>query len=194
MLTMAKEPVSSATKGAGLSDSCAPAVPRYQAGHKILHMEILKALQHPALGVSGIAELYRLRVLPVKTRNLQLLGRKSPARIIETLLGYEVKASYKRIHCPDKVTARYVRLFTELGCRTIRLPYDPTVTAELLPDLERAVARIESGVRALFPKDHGLQLYVLRRLYSYLRIQLKAAGRNLPAERAPDNPPSMDTE
>ena len=194
MLTMTKKPVSSATKGANLSDSCASAVPRYQAGHKILHTEILKALQHPALGVSGVAELYRLRVLPVKTRNLQLLGRKSPARIIETLLGYEVKASYKRIHCPDKVTARYVRLFTELGCRTIRLPYDPTVTAELIPDLERAVARIENGVRALFPKDHGLQLHVLRRVYSHLRIQLKAAGRNLPVERALDNLPSMDAE
>ncbi|MGD0308370.1 MAG: hypothetical protein ABSC02_03690 [Acidobacteriota bacterium] len=186
---MTKEPVSSTTKELSVSDLSAPAVPRYQAGHKIPHMEILKALQHPALGFSGIMELYRLRVLPVKTRNLQLLGRKSPARIIETLLGYEVKASYKRIHCPDKVTARYVRLFSELGCRTIRIPYDPTVTAELIPYLEQAVASIENGVRELFPKDHGLQLYVLRKLYSHLRIQLKAAGRNLPSERAPDNPP-----
>ena len=122
---MTKEPVSSPRQCSSVSDSDAPAVPRYRAGHKILHMELLKALQDPALGISGVAELYRLRVLPVKTRNLQLLGKKSPARIIETLLGYEVKAFYKRVHCPDKVTARYVKLFTELGCRTIRLPYDP---------------------------------------------------------------------
>ena len=124
-----------------MSDPSAPSVPRYRAGHKILHKEILKALQHPALGFSGIMEIYRLRVLPAKTRNLQLLGRKSPATVIETLLGYEVKAYYKRIHCPDKVTARYVRLFSELGCRTIRIPYDPTVTAEIVPHLEQAVAR-----------------------------------------------------
>ena len=187
---MTKEPVSSAEKDEGASDSSAPDVPRFQPGHKILHMELLKALQQPALGFSGIVEIYRLRVLQVKTRNLQLLGRKSPARIIETLLGYEVKAAYKRIHCPDKVTARYVRLFTELGCRTIRLPYDPTVTAELIPDLERAIARIESGVRELFPSDRTLQLYVLRKLYTHLRIQLKEAGRNLPPERAPASPVS----
>ncbi len=153
---------------------------KFKTGRRVHHLGILKALQDPELGLANIADLYRSRVVPVQTRNLHLLGRKTPARIIETLLGYEVKAAYKRIHCPDMVTARYVKLFTELGCRTIRLPYDPTVTADLLPGLERALAGIEKGVRELFPTDRSLQLHVLRRIYSHIRAQLKAAGRNVP--------------
>lgn len=142
-------------------------------GRRIPHLEILKALQDPALGIANLVETYRRYVLPIKTRSIHLLGYKSPARIIETLLGYEVKASYKRIHCPDMVTARYVKLFTELGCRSIRLPYDPTVTANLIPQLEQSVAKIASGVRDIYPKDRQLQLYVIRNLYQRLREQLK---------------------
>lgn len=139
---------------------------------RIPHMEILKTLQDPAHGVANIVETYRRHVLPLETRNIRLLGHKAPARIIETLLGYEVKAYYKRIQCPDMVTARYLKLFTELGCRSIRLPYDPTVTAELIPDLERSVAKIIAGVRDIYPKDRQLQLYVLRQIFSHLRRQM----------------------
>jgi len=154
---------------------------------RIPHREILKALQDPALGIPGILEIYRRSVLPARTRVIHLLGRKAPARIIETLLGYEVKAHYKRIQCPDMVTARYLKLFSELGCRSIRLPYDPTVTLGLLPELERSVSGIAVGVRDLFPKDRQIQLYVIRKLYSLLRLQLKEAARNypLPAQELP---------
>jgi len=153
---------------------------------RIPHLAILKALQDPALGIASIVETYRLQVLPAKTRGIHLLGRKMPARIVETLLGYEVKASYKRIHCPDTATARYVKLFTELGCRAIRLPYDPTVTAALIPGFEQAVDKIVNGVRDLFPRDRQLQLYVLRRLYRHLRAQLEAAHKSFIAERTHD--------
>ena len=122
-----------------------------RAWRRIPHLEILKALQDPGLGVANLVDTYRRCVLPIKTRSIHLLGRKSPARIIETLLGYEVKASYKRIHCPDMVTARYLKLFPELGCRPSRWPYDPTVTANLIPQFEQAVARLVSGVRAIYP-------------------------------------------
>lgn len=157
---------------------------RLSAGRRIQHKAILRALQDSDVGLTNIAEVYRTRVLPATTRNVHLLGQKTPARVIQTLLGYEVKASYKRIHCPDMITARYVKLFTELGCRTIRLPYDPTITAELMPDLEHALARIEKGVRDLFPDNHNLQLYVLRQVYRHLRVQLTAAARTTPAEPA----------
>lgn len=141
---------------------------------RIPHLEILKALQDPALGIANLVDAYRRFVLPIKTRNIQLLGHKAPAQIIETLLGYEVKASYKRIQCPDMVTARYLKLFTELGCRSIRLPYDPTITANLIPQFEQALAKILSGVRDIYPKDRQLQLYVIRNMYGHLRRQLKA--------------------
>ncbi len=135
-------------------------------------MVILRTLQDPAHGVADIAETYRRQVLPLQTRNIRLLGRKAPARIVETLLGYEVKAHYKRIHCPDMATARYIKLFTELGCRAVRLPYDPTVTAALIPDLERSVAKIIAGVRDIYPKDRQLQLYVVRQMFGILRRQM----------------------
>jgi len=141
---------------------------------RISHVELLRVLQDPSLGIPDIAVIYRQHVLSGKTRSIHLLGHKSQARIQETLLGYEVKAEYKRIQCPDMVTARYLKLFTELGCRTIRLPYDPTVTAALIPELERAVAAISRGVLELFPRDRQQQLYVLRKIYSHLRARLKS--------------------
>ncbi len=146
---------------------------RQRGRRRIPHMEILKTLQDPALGIANLVDTYQRFVLPIKTRNIHLLGRKSPARIIETLLGYEVKASYKRIHCPDMVTARYLKLFTELGCHSIRLPYDPTVTANLIPQFEHSVSKILSGVRDIYPKDRSLQHYVLQRVFGILREQLK---------------------
>jgi hypothetical protein len=122
-----------------------------------------------------LVQIYRGEVLPVKTRTIQLLGRKVPARIINTLLGFEVQASYKRVSCPDLVSARYLKLFTELGCRSIKLPYDPTVTDRLIPELELAMNRLSAGVRDLFPGDRAAQLYVLRRIYSHLRTQLHSS-------------------
>ncbi len=146
---------------------------RQKGTRRIPHTEILTALQDPALGIANLVDTYQRFVLPIQTRNIHLLGRKSPARIIETLLGYEVKASYKRIHCPDMVTARYVKLFTELGCHSIRLPYDPTVTANLIPQFEHSVAKILSGVRDIYPKDRPLQRYVVENIFRILRDQLR---------------------
>jgi hypothetical protein len=71
-------------------------------------------------------------------------------------------------------TARYIRLFTELGCRRIRLPYDPTITEKLVPQLEAAQVRIADGIRELFPKNRVVQLYVMRRVYILIRAQLRS--------------------
>jgi hypothetical protein len=71
------------------------------------------------------------------------------------------------------VTARYLKLFTEIGCHSIKIPYDPTVTARLVPELESAAARLISGTKALFPESRQLQLYVLRKLYRLIRSQLR---------------------
>lgn len=136
-------------------------------------LAILSGLEEPGGGARGIVEIYRKDVLTGRTRTLQLLGRKNRARILHTLLGYEVKASFKRLHCPDLVTALYLKVFTELGCRTIKLPYDPTVTARLVPELERAVERVALEVRRLCPDDRASQIYVTRELYRRLRKQLR---------------------
>jgi hypothetical protein len=140
---------------------------------RVPHKKILDALDHGP-GERGIVDLYSSEVLPVKTRTIHLLGRKTNARVIHTLLGFEVQASYKRIHCPDMATARYLKLFSELGCRTIKLPYDPTITARLLPELEGALESMSRGVRALFPDDVKLQTYVLERVYRLIRRRLRS--------------------
>jgi len=140
-------------------------------GRRIPQLEILKALSRSGTG-RAVVEIYKQEVLPIKTRTLRLIGRKCSARIIHTLLGYEVKASFKRIQCPDMVTARYVKLFTELGCRSIKLPYDPTVTARLIPELERAVESLLRGVSEMFD-ERTVAMYVARYLFTLIRAELR---------------------
>jgi len=140
---------------------------------RIPHQQILLAFSAPE-GPGDLVRLYREKVLPLKTRTIVLLGRKSQARIIHTLLGFEVLASYKRIQCPDMDTARYVKLFTDLGCHSIKLPYDPTATAVIVPEFEAAVERMAQRVRELFPSSRVTQLYVLRQLFRLIRLQLQA--------------------
>jgi len=141
---------------------------------RISHVEILDSLSGGEDGSRDLVRIYRNRVLPTKTRTIRLLGTKSSARILHTLLGFEVQAWYKRIQCPDIVTARYLKLFTELGCHSIRLPYDPSLTAEILPGLEAAYDRILAGVRDLFPRQHELQGYVLRKVFEIIRQRLQS--------------------
>ncbi len=140
-------------------------------GQKIPHSKILRAIQHDL--PEDLADIYRRKVLTQKTRTIRLLGKKSSAKIINTLLGYEVQASYKRIQCPDMVTARYIRLFSELGCHSIQLPYDPTVTAALIPEMEAAVEKITASAREMFPGDLQLQNYVVRNIYAIIRQSLR---------------------
>lgn len=121
---------------------------------------------------ADLIESYRTQVLSQRTRTIRLLGRKSSAKIIHTLLGFEVQASYKRIQCPDLVTARYLKLFSEIGCHTIKLPYDPTVTERIIPKFEAAIEGIGDHIRELFPRDIPRQRHVTRQVYGIIRKQL----------------------
>jgi hypothetical protein len=137
---------------------------------KIRHQQILQSS-----GVNaGLMEVYRTKVLTQKTRTIRLLGRKSSAQIIHTLLGFEVQASYKRIQCPDLVTARYLRLFSEVGCHSIKLPYDPTLTEKLIPGFEAVMGEITREISELFPQDVSMRQYVTRKIYGIIRRSLAA--------------------
>jgi hypothetical protein len=138
---------------------------------KIPHQDILRSFK----GFTRLVEIYRQKVLLQKTRTIRLLGKKSPAKILHTLLGYEVQASYKRIQCPDLVTARYIRLFSELGCHAIQLPYDPTLTAELIPEFESAVDDFTRQIHTLFPRNASRQHYVIRKVFSIIRQRLRTS-------------------
>jgi hypothetical protein len=138
---------------------------------KVPHSEILRSSD----SLTRLVEVYREKVLSQKTRTIRLLGKKNPAKILNTLLGYEVQAAYKRIQCPDLVTARYIRLFSELGCHSIQLPYDPTLTAELIPEFETTVESFTRKIRSLFPRDVARQHYVLQRVFAIIRQKLRIA-------------------
>lgn len=144
---------------------------RSPGNQKIRHREILEQSADYAILING----YREKVLTQQTRTIRLLGRKSSAKILHTLLGFEVQASYKRIQCPDMVTARYLRLFSELGCHSIKLPYDPTLTEQLVPGFEEIVDRLKEKIRDLFPRDSSTQQYVIRKTYEIIRRNLAAA-------------------
>ncbi len=137
-----------------------------------MRMKISMAPLRESKDYADLIADYREKVLPGKTRTIRLLGRKNSAKIIHTLLGYEVQSSYKRIQCPDLATARYLRLFSELGCHSIRLPYDPTLTDRLIPGFETAIENLHERIRHLYPRDPAAQRLAARRLYSLIRRQL----------------------
>ncbi|HSR51810.1 MAG TPA: hypothetical protein VLV83_13355 [Acidobacteriota bacterium] len=120
-----------------------------------------------------LARLYCGQVLPLRTRTVELLGRKCQARIQYSFLGYEVKMGRKRVTCPDNVTARYVKMFAELGLKRVEIPYDPTRTAALLPRLEKAFTAIDEALGSPDmprPRRQAAQ----RKAYSKARQLLRA--------------------
>jgi len=154
-------------------DSIQPSLPEDRPTKtRIPHLAILARIQGPLESKTNLAGIYRRQVLTVRTRTIALPGMKSPARVIKTLLGYEVQARHQRIHCPDLVTAHYLKLFTEIGCRSIKLPYDPTVTAAILPSLDSALNNIIRFAREAYGANPQFQAYALRRFFHHLRRQL----------------------
>ncbi|MGH9340159.1 MAG: hypothetical protein ACRD1R_11380 [Acidobacteriota bacterium] len=126
--------------------------------------------------LSQLIQIYREEILPQKTRAVHLLGRKCEPRIMYTFLGFELKLGRKRINCPDISTARYLRIFAEIGMDSIRIPYDPTRTARLLPDLETPFFRIkEFLLQQDYPKAEHQQ--ALRRVYKRIREGLRRKNR-----------------
>jgi len=91
-----------------------------------------------------LPSLYATRVRTQRTRSISLdiLERKNSAEIIYTLLGIELKVGKRRISCPDLATARYMRVFTRLGCRNFAIPYNITRISVIADELETAWHRM----------------------------------------------------
>ncbi len=95
------------------------------------------------LEMGRIEALYRERVLGGRVRIVSLPGRKCRPRIMDTILGFEIRAGSRKIACPDMASARYLVIFTELGLDRVCIPYDPTRTARILPELEHSFRRVK---------------------------------------------------
>ncbi len=133
--------------------------------------------------IEKLGRTYKEEVLSGRTRVISLPGRKCEPRILNTFLGFELQVARKRITCPDMSTARYLRIFAEVGMPSVRTPYDPTLTTCVLPQLEQALKKIKDLLleENLDRKQHQSQL---RNIYRKLRDQLKLAE-----EKIGDRPP-----
>jgi hypothetical protein len=136
----------------------------------------VSAAQKP---ISVLTSCYVAGVLERRHRVVPLRGRKCNARVMLTLLGYEVKAGRKRITCPDMTTARYLRIFAEVGMAQIRIPYDPTLTARIIPKMETALEDIRRGAQRQ-ATDHQEEKRLVRMAYGDLRRALAKAEQSNP--------------
>jgi hypothetical protein len=121
--------------------------------------------------IENFTTLYRERVVSAPHRTVGLTGRKcSKPKIISTFLGYELQIRDKRFSCPDKTTALFLNIFAQIGAGEVKVPHDPTRTADLLPVLEKnwyqildICRNLESGGK----KNSALSLH--RRLKEKIR-------------------------
>lgn len=124
--------------------------------------------------IEKFATTYAKEVLSGSTRVVALPGRKCEPRILNTFLGFELKVAQKRITCPDMSTACYLKIFAELGMPSVRAPYDPTLTARVLPKLEQALKRIKN-LLLKEDLDEKRRQSKLRWIYKRIRDHLKVA-------------------
>ena len=126
----------------------------------------------------------KIRTLRTRSCELDIPERENEVHILHTLLGIELKIGRTRFACPDLATARYMRVFARLGCRSFAIPYDITKISTLADELETAWQRSllfldsESSGKsdAQRKRDRG-------RLLKSTRDQLSEIG---PGERMPE--------
>jgi hypothetical protein len=130
----------------------------------------------------GLISCYSKQILPAKTRRILLLGRKCEPKLMYTFLGFEVKLGNKRLTCPDMTTARYLRVFGRIGAESVEMPYDPTLTARVLPLLEKHMESIDELLASSETRRVQRQRRA-QRVYRRIRQRLKDAERNLRPSR-----------
>lgn len=102
------------------------------------------ALVRSDLRDAWLPQVYRQRILSKRTRSYHFEGLPNTTRveIQHTLLGVELKAGRRRLHCPDLATARYLSVFARAGCRDVAVPYDITKISQLADELESSWHRM----------------------------------------------------
>ena len=124
-----------------------------------------------------VEALYKEHVLDGRVRFVSLPGRKCSPRIMDTFLGFEIRAGSKKVVCPDITSARYLVIFTELGLDRVCIPYDPTRTARILPDLEHSFRRIKELLSGYSVSEKAQRR--TGRTFAKLRARLRQAERSV---------------
>ena len=113
-------------------------------------------------------------------RKVGLTGRKCRnPRIINTLLGFELQIRDRRFTCPDMATARFLRIFAKIGVSEVMVPLDPTLTADILPEIEKNWNEFSRICREL---ESGERKALARRLHD--RLKAKVRGTEHPASQS----------
>jgi hypothetical protein len=130
-------------------------------------------------GDETLVEIYAERIRPLRTRScsIEVPERENEAQILHTLLGIELKVGRRRFACPDLATARYMRVFACLGCRSFAIPYDITRISVLADQLETAWQRmllsLENETRA---KSAAAKKRARTLLVKSVRSQIQTIG------------------
>lgn len=120
-----------------------------------------------------IGDYYAEKVLSKEARQLanrELLGWMcwNETAIEQNLFGWQVRVEDKHaFDCRSELEARYLRVFLELGWRSVHIPKDDLYLAEILPRIEylkrRADEIVDNGLKTIF--NRKLRIEVRRKLY-----------------------------
>jgi hypothetical protein len=115
--------------------------------------------------------IYQELVRSGKTRRFEMAisERENSAEIQHTLLGIELKVGKQRLACPDLSTARYLRVFARLGCRSIAIPYDISQISRIADELDTAWHRIDIVFADMSTRNR-------RSLIAMIRTELNTLG------------------
>ena len=121
--------------------------------------------------IERIGQIYHQDVVVHSCRDMVLPGRKCKPQILYTFLGFELRMGRTRLSCPDVSTARYLKVFAEIGMKQVKLPYDPSRVRLLATGLEHSLDRIKEHLleRDLDAPGHAASL---RRVYARIRKRL----------------------
>jgi hypothetical protein len=142
--------------------------------------ENLEALTQP------MATIYaeKIRTLRTRSYSLEIPERENDVEILHTLLGIELKVGRRRFASPDLATARYMRVFARLGCRSFAVPYDITKISTLADELEtewhRALLMLDTNSAGSTDQERKRKR---SRLFKSMRSRIADIG---PGERMPE--------
>lgn len=134
------------------------------------------------LGEAWLPQIYRERILRLRTRSYHFDAVNPKARIViqHTLLGVELKIGRRRLLCPDLATARYLSVFARIGAADVAVPYDITKISHIADELDSSWYRMLLLVEQEAGKEGPRVRSRLRGLLiAKVREEIAAAGAGM---------------
>lgn len=134
------------------------------------------------LGELWIPAIYRDKVRVKRTRAfaMDIPVRENQPEIMHTLLGVELKVGRVRIATPGLATARYLWVFSRLGCREVAIPYDITKISTIADLLETGWHRMDLTLQGSSTRSRNSVIRSVRE-----EIASIGAGESMPSFDTP---------